>query len=404
MTLNTQEFRMHLRVKHGDHLWCGYGCNFTYPAAASYLYRRHIEQCHNRIFKEGLSSKPENLSKEPELDVNGNIVTKKSGNDSGKGQDVLTQEKPEKSIIENILDELLPPGCLGPIPLTPPRKRESEGVEKDICQPSKSLCAKSTVTSDSSSIITTSVPSKVKLKKRKISQPCEPSATISPSTSLSSPQPLQPASSSMKPSATISSDASHSSQPLQVIPSAPLKAKLKKKVNQPSQSPAIMPSVTSHASPASVRPQAVMHPIQPVSSASLKSPATFPSASSHSSQQPLQPTSPAPLKEKFKKRKISQPSKLASHSIPQLSEVEFQQPTSPPPLTERTKKAGKLVPAQVAAVSQWPAPVPDTVRIIDARYNGQIPYKLVKISLSSVSIHPRGRDPRVDGLILKRRL
>ena len=184
-----------------------------------------------------------------------------------------------------------------------------------------------------------------------------------------------------------------------------MKAKLKKRVNQPSQSPAIMPSVvSSHASPTPVRPQAVMHPIQPVSSASLKSPATFPSALSHSSLQPLQPTSPAPLKEKFKKRKISQPSKLASHSVPQLSEVEFQQPTSPPPLTERTKKAGKLVPAQVAAVSQWPAPVPDTVRIIDARYNGQLPYKLVKISLSSVSIHPRGRDPRVDGLILKRRI
>ena len=134
MTLDTQEFRMHLRVKHGDQLWYGYGCNFTYPAAASYLYRRHIEQCHNRIFKEGLSSKPENLSKEPELDVNGNIVAKKSGNDSGKGQDVLTQEKPEKNMIENILDELLPPGCLSPIPLTPPRKRESEGVEKDISQ------------------------------------------------------------------------------------------------------------------------------------------------------------------------------------------------------------------------------------------------------------------------------
>ena len=224
------------------------------------------------------------------------------------------------------------------------------------------------------------MPLKDKLKKRKISQPCEPSAAIS-------------------------SDASHSSQPLQVISSAPLKEKLKKrKVNQPSESPTVMPSLTSHASPAPVRPQAVMHPIQPASSASLKSPATFSSASSYSSLQPLQPTSPAPLKEKFKKRKISQPSKLASRSIPQLSEVEFLQPTSPPPLTERTKKAGKLVPPQVAAVSQWPAPVPDTVRIIDARYNGQLPYKLVKISLSSVSIHPRGRDPRVDGLILKRRL
>ena len=93
---------------------------------------RENNQCHNQIFKEALSSKPEYLSKEPELDVNGNIVTKKSGNDSGKGQDVLTQKKFEMNVIENILGELLPPGCLSPIPLTPPRRRKSEGVEKDI--------------------------------------------------------------------------------------------------------------------------------------------------------------------------------------------------------------------------------------------------------------------------------
>ena len=53
---------MLLRVKHGDQLWFGYGCDFTYPATASCLYRRHNELCYNRVFKEGFSSRPENLS------------------------------------------------------------------------------------------------------------------------------------------------------------------------------------------------------------------------------------------------------------------------------------------------------------------------------------------------------
>ena len=50
------------------------------------------------------------------------------------------------------------------------------------------------------------------------------------------------------------------------------------------------------------------------------------------------------------------------------------------------------------------SPVPETTNqqvVINARYTGQVPYKLILIDCAT-NIRSRGKDPRIEGLILKK--
>ena len=113
---------MHLSAFLGDQLYCGYGCQFSFPASAAYLYRRHLQQHHGGIFRAGLETAPTSTAdnthqddrhdspKESYPDANNNVAI-----DKGKPD-------PEGEVVLNLLDDLLPPGCLSPLPDTPPRK------------------------------------------------------------------------------------------------------------------------------------------------------------------------------------------------------------------------------------------------------------------------------------------
>ena len=259
---------MHLRVSHGEKLWCGYGCDFSYPVAASYLYRRHLEAHHERQFKEGLPTGPAPVTSEsaaesiaevsshptnePLTDQNANLVSTPKEVPAAESvaevsshptDEPLTDQNANlvpvpaqmedshpSEIIQNLLDELLPPGCLSPLPVTPPRRVESKS-ETEIIRPS---------TSDN----------------------------------------VQPRTETVQPSL----------------------------------------------------------------------------------QTPEEPQTPV-----------------------------------------KRKRAEVNVTSKVASTCQWLDPIPDTLEPIDARFNGQMEYHLTRITLPTSTLQTRGRDPRLEGLLLKRR-
>ena len=286
-TWDTQAFRMHLRITHGDQLWCLYCCDFQFPAAASYLYRRHIESEHDKVFKEGLATRLLEKDQNDNLQsqVNQNIQDQPTQPSVVQSQPPKPKEGTSNITVENILEELLPPGCLSPLPLTPPRKTSPEQPTKE--EPPQ--------------------------KKRKMKPKLAPKPKQSKASASSSLPTVQTAS-----SACISSP--------------------------PSVEINIPPKPTSAHEPPK-KPKAILTKVSPI---------------------PLDPTSPP---------------------------------------REKAIRMTRVVPAKIASVPQWPTPLPDDCQPIDARYKIGRLYHLEKIILpsSSYALKPRGRDPRVEGLILKRK-
>ena len=128
-TVSVREFRMHLSAFHGDQLYCGYGCNFSFPASAAYVYRRHLQQHHGGIFKAGTENKPQGSchTSNPSEDSRHDSLKEESRDHiqpDVNNNMVIDDDKPkiEGEVVLNLLDDLLPPGCLSPLPDTPPRK------------------------------------------------------------------------------------------------------------------------------------------------------------------------------------------------------------------------------------------------------------------------------------------
>ena len=148
-TCSIQEYKLHHRTEHGDEAWCGYGCQFKFPLAAAYLYRRHLRESHDGVFRRETTQQPRFAppsvtvvqdvqstaidDNQPTL-VEDNQPNKVEDNQSTVDEDVqptLVSEPAfvEEEGVENILKELLPPGCLSspqpclsPLPTTPPKK------------------------------------------------------------------------------------------------------------------------------------------------------------------------------------------------------------------------------------------------------------------------------------------
>ena len=137
-TTNVQKFKLHLAIEHGERKWCGYGCHFDFPTSASYLYRRHIENEHGGIFKYEVDQPPPQLALlgedqpsqqlakgQPSVEMNKENQPSEEPVDPEESTSTLESEEN----VENILNDLLPPGCLSPLPSTPPRSPPSKKLK-----------------------------------------------------------------------------------------------------------------------------------------------------------------------------------------------------------------------------------------------------------------------------------
>ena len=119
-TADIQKYKLHLAVQHGEREWCGFGCHFEFASSAAYLYRRHIEKEHHGVYIPSVSQPPTETARSsrddepPSLEVDQLVDQVQPAVDQGDTQ-------PMNESVEDILRELLPPGCLSPLPITPPR-------------------------------------------------------------------------------------------------------------------------------------------------------------------------------------------------------------------------------------------------------------------------------------------
>ena len=69
---------------------------------------------------------------------------------------------------------------------------------------------------------------------------------------------------------------------------------------------------------------------------------------------------------------------------------------------EVEKRPSPMPLTQIPLDSTLPSPVESTYnQVIDARYTGKVPYPLIPIDVPK-TIVPRGRDPRLEGVLLKK--
>ena len=133
-----QKFKLHLAIEHGERKWCGYGCHFDFPTSASYLYRQHIENEHGWIFKYEVDQPPSQPAPmgedQPSLHLaksqpSVEMIKEDQPSEKLVGPEESTSTLENGENVENILNNLLPLGCLSPLPSTTPRSPPSKKLK-----------------------------------------------------------------------------------------------------------------------------------------------------------------------------------------------------------------------------------------------------------------------------------